>query len=225
MQVRGDHRRPALALVRGEQPRGPRLSAAPGAPPAASSHRPATCKTTTGTPPAPGTTPHAGYRAHALWAAIKRPRLPAHRIVYPEGHRAFEHVAPHSELGVLLTQPGQLGPLILAQRPVPLTAAAPVSFTQFPRVPSLIPRSRATCAIGLPVSRTSRTAPSLKSASNFLRALPSPSPLRGCLHARRGNPRARDHRIVDTSVRLAGGPVALDGLVMATNGAAGSGAS
>ena len=37
------------------------------------------------------------------------------------------------------------------------------AFTQFPRVPSLIPRSRATCAIGLPVSRTSRTAPSLKS--------------------------------------------------------------
>jgi len=33
----------------------------------------------------------------------------------------------------------------------------------------LIPRSRATCAIGLPVSRTSRTAPSLKSRSNFLR--------------------------------------------------------
>src|SRR5438034_3818250 len=38
-----------------------------------------------------------------------------------------EHVAPHRELGVLLTQPGQLGPLILAQRTVALTAAAPVS--------------------------------------------------------------------------------------------------
>jgi hypothetical protein len=37
------------------------------------------------------------------------------------------------------------------------------AFTQFPSVPSLIPRSRATCAIGLPVSRTSRTAPSRKS--------------------------------------------------------------
>ena len=43
------------------------------------------------------------------------------------------------------------------------------AFTQFPRVPSLMPRSRATCAIGLPVSRTSWTAPSRKSASNFLR--------------------------------------------------------
>src|SRR6266702_4120154 len=37
------------------------------------------------------------------------------------------------------------------------------SMTQLPKVPSLIPSSRATCAIGLPVSRTSRTAPSLKS--------------------------------------------------------------
>src|SRR3954447_24685460 len=38
---------------------------------------------------------------------------------------------------------------------------------QLPSVPSLIPRSRATCAIGLPVSNTSCTAPCLKSASNF----------------------------------------------------------
>ena len=33
------------------------------------------------------------------------------------------------------------------------------AFTQLPSVPALIPRSRATCAIGLPVSRTSRTPP------------------------------------------------------------------
>jgi len=37
------------------------------------------------------------------------------------------------------------------------------AFTQLPKVPELIPRSLATCAIGLPVSRTSRTAPSRKS--------------------------------------------------------------
>ena len=37
------------------------------------------------------------------------------------------------------------------------------AFTQLPRVPSLMPRSLATCAIGRPVSRTSRTAPTLKS--------------------------------------------------------------
>src|SRR5262249_15828212 len=46
------------------------------------------------------------------------------------------------------------------------------AFTQLPSVPSLIPRSRATCAIGLPVSLTSRTAPALKSLSTFLRVAP-----------------------------------------------------
>src|SRR4051794_18863537 len=62
---------------------------------------------------------------------------------------------------------------------------------QLPRVPSLMPSSRATCAIGFPVSNTSRTAPCLKSSSN-LRYLPTP-PLRllwRCLHATRGNPDA-----------------------------------
>ena len=39
--------------------------------------------------------------------------------------------------------------------------------TQLPRVPSFTPNSRATTAIGRPVSRTIRTAPSLNSASNF----------------------------------------------------------
>src|SRR6478752_1682952 len=58
------------------------------------------------------------------------------------------------------------------------------ALTQLPSVPSLTPRSRTTCAIGLPVSRTSRTAPSLKSLSNFLRVSPigDSSPLRGSLH-------------------------------------------
>src|SRR5437879_2182416 len=61
--------------------------------------------------------------------------------------------------------------------------------TQFPSVPSLTPSSRATCAIGLPVSRTSRTAPSLKSWSNFLRVSAiAPPHLRRCVHATRGNP-------------------------------------
>src|SRR5215467_9626735 len=45
----------------------------------------------------------------------------------PEGHAALEHVAPHSELSVLFTQPGQLGPLILGQLPVPAVPAPPVS--------------------------------------------------------------------------------------------------
>ena len=48
--------------------------------------------------------------------------------------------------------------------------------TQLPRVPALIPRSRATCRIGLPVSRTSRTAAPRKSLSNFLRVSPIGGP-------------------------------------------------
>src|SRR5690242_4711286 len=53
--------------------------------------------------------------------------------------------------------------------PLPSPRRRLSAFTQLPRVPALIPRSRATSAIGLPVSRTSRTAPSRKSVSNFLR--------------------------------------------------------
>src|SRR5262249_20240775 len=82
-------------------------------------------------------------------------------------------------------------------RSVSLSAPSPSprrrssAFTQLPRVPSLIPRSRATCAIGLPVSRTSRTAPSPKSRSNFLRVSPiAVPPLRRCFHATRGSPLA-----------------------------------
>src|SRR5205823_5008929 len=56
--------------------------------------------------------------------------------------------------------------------PLPSPRRRASAFTQLPSVPALIPRSRATCAIGLPVSRTSRTAPSRKSRSNFLRVSP-----------------------------------------------------
>jgi hypothetical protein len=44
-------------------------------------------------------------------------------------------------------------------------------FAHRPSVPSLIPSSRATCAIGLPVSRTIRTAPSRNSRSKFRRSI------------------------------------------------------
>src|SRR6266496_4308076 len=69
-----------------------------------------------------------------------------------------------------------------------------------PMVPSWIPRSRATCAIGLPVSRTSRTAPSLKSSSNFLRvsAIARHFPLKGSLHATWGD--SPHGPVVDTKV-------------------------
>src|SRR3954454_4000332 len=62
---------------------------------------------------------------------------------------------------------------------------------QFPSVPSLMPRSRATCAIGLPGSTTSCTAPCLKSSSNFryfLAIAPLP-PQRRRLHVTRGSQR------------------------------------
>src|SRR5215813_11287004 len=78
-----------------------------------------------------------------------------------------------------------------SSRSVSLSAPSPSprrrrsAFTQLPSVPSLIPRSRATCAIGLPVSLTSRTAPSLKSLSNFLRV----SPIGELLSLKRISPR------------------------------------
>src|SRR5690348_5821445 len=57
--------------------------------------------------------------------------------------------------------------------PLPSPRRRLSAFTQLPKVPALTPRSRATSAIGLPVSRTSRTAPSRKSLSNFLRVSPA----------------------------------------------------
>src|SRR6516225_5883923 len=60
--------------------------------------------------------------------------------------------------------------------------------TQLPRVPPLIPRSRATWAIGFPGSRTIRTAPSRNSWSNFLRFSDMPIPHSACLHALGGYP-------------------------------------
>jgi len=58
--------------------------------------------------------------------------------------------------------------------------------TQFPKVPAPTPSSRATSAIGLPVSRTIVTAPARNSASYFLRwDITSPHRCRG-LAGRRG---------------------------------------
>src|SRR4029078_4970332 len=54
--------------------------------------------------------------------------------------------------------------------------------TQLPSVPSWTPRSRATWAIGLPVSRTIRTAPSRDSRSYFFRFSDIATPYSGCLY-------------------------------------------
>jgi hypothetical protein len=53
---------------------------------------------------------------------------------------------------------------------------------QFPKVPGLIPRSAATWAIGFPVSRTIRTAPSRNSRSNRRRFSGMAHPYSPCLH-------------------------------------------
>src|SRR5665647_911911 len=53
---------------------------------------------------------------------------------------------------------------------------------QWPSVPTLIARSRATCVIGFPVSRTIHTAPSRNSWSYFLRFSDMTTPHSACLH-------------------------------------------
>ena len=59
-------------------------------------------------------------------------------------------------------------------RPSPPSRCRRSLATQFSSVPGTIPSSRATCAIGLPVSRTSRTAPSLNPGRTSCASLPSP---------------------------------------------------
>src|SRR5207253_909352 len=73
-------------------------------------------------------------------------------------------------------------------RPSPPSRCRRSPATQFSSVPGTIPSSLATCAIDLPVSRTRRTAPSLKSGSNFLRVSAiAPPHLRRCVHVTRRN--------------------------------------
>src|SRR5207247_474798 len=67
----------------------------------------------------------------------------------------------------IASQSHQLGPLVRAQPTVAGLAPVPVHRHPVGRVPSLIPKSRATAAIDLPVSRTIRTAPSRNSGSNL----------------------------------------------------------
>src|SRR6187455_324322 len=67
--------------------------------------------------------------------------------------------------------------------------------TQFPNVPAPTPSSRATSAIGLPVSRTIVTAPSRNSASYFLRS-DIASPHRRCLHGNGGCPAVERGEVV-----------------------------
>src|SRR3954452_23688908 len=97
----------------------------------------------------------------------RRPRLPAHRLVDPEGHRALEHITLHPRLGVLLPQPGQLRATVLAQWSAVAVPVAAGHRDPVAQGAVVDPGSRTTCAIGLPISNTSRTAPALKPSSNF----------------------------------------------------------
>lgn len=65
-----------------------------------------------------GRPPGAGSRAAPSGPRSDPPAPLPHRVLDPEDHPAFEHITLHHQLGVLLAQPHQLGPLILAQRPV-----------------------------------------------------------------------------------------------------------
>src|SRR5215472_7126454 len=85
--------------------------------------RPCACNTRTGTPLAPGRQPRAGSGAGPSERRSRRPPLPPHRVLDPEGDRAFEDIALHRQLGVLLAQPGQLRPLVFAQSASTVPAA------------------------------------------------------------------------------------------------------
>src|ERR1700750_3238210 len=76
----------------------------------------------------------------------------------------------------------------LVERPRVPSCSARSLATQLPRVPALIPRSRATWAIGFSVNRTMRTAPSRNSGSNFLRVSGIPTPHSACFHGFGGEP-------------------------------------
>ncbi len=110
----------------------------------------------------------------------------AHRLVHPDGRRALEHITQHPQLGAVLPQLGQLGPLRLAQRLRPPSRRRRAEAHRLTSVPWLTPNSRAACD-RFPVSSTSRTAPCLNSSSNFRCLLIAP-PIVAMSHASRGNP-------------------------------------
>src|SRR5581483_6225555 len=91
--------------------------------PAALAWHLSTCRTRSVIPPAPGKTVRTGSAAHPSGRRSRRPPLPPHRVLHPEGHAALEDITLHRQLGVFPPQPGQLRPLVLIQRAVAFTAA------------------------------------------------------------------------------------------------------
>ena len=130
----------------------------------------ATCRTSTGPPRGPGTTPREARHGRSFGPRCALRRSPsisssAQRL------RSLTSSALSSEL-----------------RP----SASPRSMrslrTQFPRVPAPIPRSRAISTTGLRVFRTIRTAPALNSGSYLRRVCDIAPPHRRCLHDFGGYP-------------------------------------
>src|SRR3954451_351417 len=92
---------------------------------------------------------------------------------------------------------------------------------QLPSVPSLMPSSRATCAIGLPVSNTSCTAPCLKSASNFRYCLliaPPQSDVSTLRGEAQGPPRGRQRNCMRIARPAVVAVLAVSGLSLAACG-------
>ena len=114
-----------------------------------------------------------------LWATMNSAPGPAHRLVHPETTERLRtsrcirnSITSRRNRSSSARSSGSrerfflLGPTLLGR-------------TSFPACPSRCPDPRATCAVGLPVSTTSCTAPRLKYSSNFryfpLRGKPRPA--------------------------------------------------
>ena len=110
------------------------------------------------------------------------------RLLDPEDHRSLEDITLHGQLGDLgLELAYDLG--VDLGRVEFLPWASLSLATQLANVPGLIPRSRATWAMGFPVSRTIPTAPSWKSRSyrRLFSGMPSPyamAPRKGGIRTR-----------------------------------------
>ena len=132
--------------------------------------------------------PHPTKLVRGLWSATNRATLVAsfpHRPPIPLKRRA-PFAAGRSRPAAASTRPHRLSNSLS----VPSCSARSLA-TQFPSVPAWMPRSRAIWAIGLPVSRTMRTAPSRNSGSYFLRVSGMTNPYSSCLHVFGGCPLAR----------------------------------
>jgi hypothetical protein len=129
-----------------------------------------------------------GHRQVARSAAPGAATITAHRVLDPEGDAALEtyHVpspARRSPCAAGPTPPAHPHPARQSHPPAALVGVHPVS-----SVPSLIPRSRATSAIGLPVSRTSGPRPPGNRDRTSCVSAVAPPLKAMCVHVMRGSP-------------------------------------